>query len=98
MKKSFSSRIGHSLRVLGILAFATASSTLIAGEDIAVAKLPNAVTKALMERFPKAELINAEKETDKGQMHYEVKIRTEGTMKEVNVSPEGKILKVENDK
>ncbi|MBA2431165.1 MAG: hypothetical protein H0V56_03515 [Chthoniobacterales bacterium] len=62
-----------------------------------MAKLPEPVTKAIMERFPKAELIKAEKETDDGKVKYEVKIRTEGKEKEVDVSAEGVILKVDDE-
>jgi len=73
------------------------SSAVFAGEDVPAAKLPEPVTKAIMERFPKAELIKAEKETEKGKVKYEVKIRTEGKEKEVDVSPEGKILEVDDE-
>jgi hypothetical protein len=92
--------ISCAIRILTISAVAAVGlgTSAFAGEDIAVAKLPEVVTKAIGERFPKAELINAEKETDKGKLHYEVKIRAEGALKEVDVSPEGKILKVKNDK
>lgn len=72
-------------------------STALAGDDIAVSDLPSDVSKAVKERFPTAELIKAEKETDEGQLKYEVKIRTEGKLKEAHVSPEGKILKVEDE-
>ena len=78
-----------------ILAVALLSATAVAGEDIAISSLPEPVSKAVKEQFPKGELIKAEKESDDSGLKYELKIREDGKLKEAHVSPEGKILKVE---
>lgn len=68
-----------------------------AGEDIAVAELPVTVTKAIAEKHPGSTLLSAEKENEKGQMYYEVKIRDGSVQRQLDVNPEGVILKTEID-
>jgi hypothetical protein len=72
------------------------SSFALAGEPIAVNKLPEVITKAVMERFPDAELLSAETDTEEGKKLYEVTIRAEGKVKDVELTPEGKIVAVED--
>jgi uncharacterized membrane protein YkoI len=65
--------------------------------------LPKAVTKALEEKYPKAELKGAEEVTKvEGKKekvaYYEVEMKTaDGKELEVNVDPDGKILKEEKE-
>ncbi|MCX7664968.1 MAG: PepSY domain-containing protein [Gemmataceae bacterium] len=68
-----------------------------AGEKIPLDKLPNAVVKAVKERFPEGEMLSAEKEKDDGRLKYEVKVRNKGKKYEVEVTPDGKILEVERE-
>ena len=80
------------------LSVAIASAgALWAGEKVAIGDLPAAVRAAVMERFPSGELVSAEKETDDGRIKFEVKVRSEGKKYEVEVSPAGKILDVDED-
>ena len=74
-----------------------AATPLIAGEDVAVSDLPQAVVDALKKRFSGAELLSAEKDTEKGQLYYEVKLRDKEGLWEVEVSPDGKILDVDKE-
>jgi len=72
-------------------------SSLHAGEDIAIAELPATVTKAIEAKHPGGTLLSAEKETEKGQVVYEVKIRDGSVQRQLDVSVEGAILKTEVD-
>jgi hypothetical protein len=64
-------------------------------EEVPLDKLPKAVVEAIKAKFPKAELVSADKETDKDKKTtYEVTIKNGGQELEVSVTPEGKILTV----
>jgi hypothetical protein len=60
-------------------------------EKVPLDKLPKAVVEAVKEKFPKAELISAEKETEKDKTTYAVTIKNGDQELEVTVTPEGKI-------
>jgi len=77
-------------------AFVTAPLAM-ADEPIAVNKLPEVINKAIKDKYPNAELLSAERDTDKGKKHYEVQIRDGGKVHEVEISPEGTIIKVEKE-
>ena len=64
-------------------------------EKVAIDKLPKAVVDAVKAKFPKAELVSAEKEKEDGETVYEVNIKSEGQTIEVTVTPAGKIVLVE---
>jgi hypothetical protein len=66
-------------------------------EKVPLDKLPKAVVEAVKAKFPKAELVSAEKENEDGKIVYEVAIKNEGSRIEVIVTPEGKILVVEKE-
>ncbi len=66
-------------------------------EKVAVKDLPEAVVKAIQDRFPGATILEAEKETENGQVVYEVDIKHDGTEYEVEVTEAGKIVEVERD-
>ena len=79
----------------------TEIETMIAAKD-----LPEAVSKTIMTQYPKAEIKKAEEilsyEAGKETKSYEVILEVEGDddedeMMEVKLSPEGKVLKVEED-
>jgi uncharacterized membrane protein YkoI len=63
-------------------------------EMVPLDELPKAVVEAIKAKFPKAELVSADKETDKDKTTYEVTIKNGGQELEVSVTPEGKILTV----
>jgi hypothetical protein len=66
-------------------------------EKVPLNKLPKAVTEAVKKKFPKAELVSAEKEKEDGKIVYELNFKNEGSTVEVIVTPEGKILVVEKE-
>jgi len=66
-------------------------------ENVPINRLPNPVTAAIKNRFPKSELLSAEKDLENGKVKYEVKVRSDGKNYDVDVTPSGKILKVELD-
>jgi hypothetical protein len=63
-------------------------------EKVPLDKLPTAVVEAIKAKFPKAELVSAEKETDGDETTYEVIIKNGAQELEVSLTPEGKILMV----
>jgi hypothetical protein len=67
-------------------------------EIVPINRLPSPVTSAIKNRFPKSELISAEKDLENGRIKYEVKVRSDGQNYDIDITPSGKILKVELDK
>jgi hypothetical protein len=67
-------------------------------ENVPINRLPSPVTAAIKNRYPKSELISAEKDLENGMVKYEVKVRSDGQNYDIDVTPSGKILKVEVDK
>jgi uncharacterized membrane protein YkoI len=66
-------------------------------EKVPLDKLPKAVVDAVKVKFPKAELVEAEKEELGGKTYFEVKIKNAGKTLEVKLTAEGKIEAVEDD-
>lgn len=70
-------------------------------EKLPLDKLPKAVSEAVKKRFPKAELVEAAKETskdgDKEKVEYEVTIKDGGTKIDVMLTPDGKITLIEKE-
>jgi hypothetical protein len=66
-------------------------------ESVPINRLPSAVTTAIKNRFPRSQMIWAEKDFDDGMLKYEVKIRSNGQHYDIDVSPSGKILKIDRD-
>jgi hypothetical protein len=86
-------RIIMSLALAGALMVAP----LHAGDDVPIEQLPEPVRQAVEDRFPGAQFRSAERETDDGATYYEVEIVHQGREYEVDVTPEGRILDVEED-
>jgi hypothetical protein len=88
-------------KFMGRLAVVAAAVVLMgtmvqAGEEkVALDKLPEAVVKAIKAKYPKAEMVSAEKEDEDGKKTFEVEIKTEGQALEVALTHEGKIIQVE---
>lgn len=64
-------------------------------EKLALDKVPQAVMDAVKKRFPKAELVEAAKETADGKTEYEVTLKDGGTKYDVMLTPEGAITLIE---
>jgi hypothetical protein len=66
-------------------------------ENMPINRLPGPVTAAIKNRFPKSELLSAEKDLENGRVIYEVKVRSEGQIYDLDVTPSGKILKIDRE-
>lgn len=66
-------------------------------EDVSIKQLPSAVTAAIKNRFPKGELLMAERDVDDGRVIYEVIVRSNGQIFDVDVTPNGRILKIDRE-
>lgn len=64
-------------------------------EKIALDKLPKAVLETVKKRFPKAELVEAAKETEGDKVEYEVTLKDGETKYDVMFSADGKITLIE---
>jgi uncharacterized membrane protein YkoI len=66
-------------------------------EKVPLDKLPKAVVDAVKEKFPRAELVSAEKEKEDGKTVYEVALKDGKHKREVTLTPDGKIVSVETE-
>ena len=66
------------------------------GEEVPIDQLDANVKQAIESKFPNAELLSAERETEDGKTKHEVKIRQEGAVWEVDVL-EGAIIETERE-
>jgi len=74
-----------------------AGATLAFQENVPINRLPSPVAAAIKNRFPKSEMLSAEKELENGRVKYEVKVRSEGQNYDVDVTPGGRILKIDRE-
>jgi hypothetical protein len=66
-------------------------------EKVSVDKLPAAVKKALMRKFPKAEIEKATKEVEDGNTVYEVELEIKDRSVDVSLKADGTILEIERE-
>lgn len=66
-------------------------------EKVALDRLPRGVLQAVKKRFPKAELLEAAKETENGKTEYEVTIKDAGARIDVMLTPAGVITLIEKE-
>jgi hypothetical protein len=66
-------------------------------ETVPINRLPSPVTAAIKNRFPKSQLLRAERDLDNGMVKYEVKVRSNGQIFDIDVTPGGRILKIDRD-
>jgi len=64
-------------------------------EDVPINRLPSPVTAAIKNRFPGGEILRAEMDSDHGKVKYELKVKSKGQLYDVDVAPDGKVLKIE---
>jgi hypothetical protein len=72
-------------------------AAIVFQENVPINQLPSPVTAAIKNRFPKSELLSAEKDLENGKVIFEVKVRSDGQNYDVDVAPSGKILKIERE-
>jgi hypothetical protein len=83
-------------RLTGCTFFAVVVLAIRADEQkVPLDKVPRAVLDAVKKRFPKAKLVEAAKESEKGKTEYEVSIEDGGTTIDVMLTPDGKITLIE---
>jgi hypothetical protein len=66
-------------------------------DNVPIKQLPSPVTAAIKNRFPKGELLLAERDVDNGRVIYEVKVRSNGQIFDLDITPSGKIIKIDRD-
>jgi uncharacterized membrane protein YkoI len=86
---------------LGLAAVVALTAALARADDgeekVPVDKLPKAVTDAIKDKYPGAELVSATKDTDDGVVTYDVTIKHKKQERDVTLTPEGKIVQVERE-
>ena len=86
------------LRTVAVFAVALVVASGRADEEkLPLDKLPKAVADAVKKRFPKAELVEAAKETEGEKVEYEVTIKDGGIKIDVMLTPDGKITLIERE-
>ena len=87
------------MKTFFLLSFSLAllATTALAGQDIPVSALPQAVKNSLASNFPKGRAFEAEIKRRNDRPYYEVKLRHRDVVIEVEVSPRGEILDVDRD-
>lgn len=81
---------------VGVVLAAVCAACLRADEQaVPLDKVPKAVLDAVKKRFPKAELVEAAKETEGDKVEYEVSLKDGGTKCDVMLTPEGVITLIE---
>ena len=85
-------RISTLITALAFLPFASQ-----AGENVPVDKLPDDVVTAIHAEYPGARLLEAELEKEEEVTFYEVHVVHQGIKMEIDVSPEGKVLAIDED-
>ena len=64
-------------------------------DDVPINQLPSLVTTAIKNRFPRSEILRAERDLENSRVKYELKVRSNSQIYDVDVTPNGKILKIE---
>lgn len=71
----------------------TVPSVATAGEKVAIASLPAPVVNVILYTYPNARIEEAEWEVDDGRGFYEIDLKVNDEDVELEVSPDGRILK-----
>lgn len=68
-----------------------------AGEMVPLHKLPDVIVKAIHAEYPGAKLLEAELEKEEEVTFYEVEVIHENIKMKIDVSPEGKVLAIDEE-
>ena len=84
---------------LGMAAVLLLSVVVARGDEekVPLDKVPKPVVEAVKARFKNAEVTGASRETEKGQVVYEVTIKDRGQNIDVTLTPQGEILLIEKE-
>jgi uncharacterized membrane protein YkoI len=66
-------------------------------EKLTADKLPKKVMDAVKERFPGAELTSIEKETENGQVVYDIELKHKGRKYEMDIKEDGTVIEIEKE-
>ena len=80
-----------------LIALAICPVAACAGEDVPVDKLPKVVIEAIHTEYPDAKLLEAKLEKEEEVTFYAVDVVHQGIKMEIDVSPEGKVLAIDED-
>jgi hypothetical protein len=64
-------------------------------ENAPINRLPGPVTAAVKNKLPGSEILRAEMDSENGKVNYELKVKSKGQIYDVDVTPNGKVLKIE---
>lgn len=90
------------MQLIRTVVLATSMLALAAGaradeEKVPLDKLPKSISNSVKKRFPKAEMLEAAKETADGKTEYEVSIKDGGRKIDVMLTPAGAITLIEQE-
>lgn len=87
-----------SIHKTAVLALAISGFALLApdlrADDIPLSHVPPQVAQAILDRYPTARFVKAEREEENGRIRYEIEISVNGKEVDVEVSAAGRILEV----
>jgi uncharacterized membrane protein YkoI len=83
------------LALLGLSALAVGARA--DEEKVALEKVPAAAMKAVKDKFPAAEIRQAEKEVEEGKTIYEIGLKDHGQNIDVSLTEDGTILEIEKE-
>src|SRR5687768_9932175 len=80
---------------VAVLEFGPADNEPDEDVEIAASELPAKVLAAFMAQFPDAEISDAQREIEDGQIEFDVNAEVDGREIDVSMTPDGQILEVE---
>lgn len=89
-------RFRTAILALAVVAALLPARAALADDDIPISELPPAVIKAIEARFPGAKIEEAERDTRDGRLIYEVEIEVNGDDKELEITPDGEIIDIDD--
>jgi hypothetical protein len=81
----------------GLVLLATTARAEDKEEKIPLDKVPKAVMDAIKTRFPGADVTSVEKETEDGQVVYDVELKHKDRKYEMDIKEDGTILEIEKE-
>jgi uncharacterized membrane protein YkoI len=66
-------------------------------EKIPLDKVPKVIMKAIMDRFPGADVTSVEKEKENGKVMYDVELKHQGRKYEMDIQEDGTIVEIEKE-
>jgi len=81
--------------VASLALFIQTNPTRADEEKVPLDKVPKPVLEAVKKRFPKAEVLGAEKEDENGKTVYELQVKDGDAKMDLSVTPEGGLVAIE---